>query len=162
MLQSVDEILRVELQTLRGEMLQLVENVAGTCAASIEKTISQLTRQKGPMLVKDGKEAEDLSMMLHESEQGRTIKEILLLSRNLSSRLSHLEHSLQRRTEVDNQQRTLLQEDSSSYSTKGSHFILNSLWEELQQTKAELKESQKRNMQHLLPVGKLNSLGRVT
>ncbi|XP_066478499.1 pentraxin-related protein PTX3 [Tiliqua scincoides] len=153
LLQSLDEILRVELQTLRGEMLQLVENLAGTCTASINKTISQITRQKGLMLAKDCKEAKDLSGMLHESEQGKTMKEILQLSQNLSSRLSQLEHALQRRAEADAQQRGLLQEDSSSYATRGSHFILNSLWEELQKTKVELKESQKRSTQHLLPAG---------
>ncbi|KAJ6669381.1 hypothetical protein lerEdw1_008190 [Lerista edwardsae] len=154
LLQSLDEILKVELQAMRGEMLQWVESLAGTCTTSIEKTVSQLSRQMGPMLAKNGKEAEDLSGMLQVSEQGKTLKEILQLSQNLSYRLSHLEHAWRRRDEADTQQRSLLQEDSASYTaTRGGNFILNSLWQELQQTKAELKESQKRSRQHLLPVG---------
>lgn len=159
LLQSLDEILKVELQTLRGEMRQLVENLAGTCTASIEKTVSQLSRQMDPTLAKNGKEAEDLSGMPQMSEQGKTLKEILQLSQNLSYRLSHLEQAWWRRDETDTQQRGLLPEDSSGHTTtRGGNFILNSLWQELQQTKAELKETQKQSRHHLLPVGKLKLL----
>ncbi|XP_053168327.1 pentraxin-related protein PTX3 [Hemicordylus capensis] len=153
LLQSLDEILKVELQTLRGEVLHFLENFAGTCTTSIEKATSQISSQMDQMLPKNNGETGDLSGMLHEFEQGKILKEILQLSHNVSNRLSHLEHAWQRRTEMDAQRRGLPQEDSFGYMSRGDNFILHSLWQELQETMAELKESQRRTTQHLLPVG---------
>uniref|UniRef100_A0A8D0B382 Pentraxin-related protein PTX3 n=1 Tax=Salvator merianae TaxID=96440 RepID=A0A8D0B382_SALMN len=153
LLESLDGILKVELQALRGEMLQFMKNFAGTCRSSIEKTISQISSQISQMLAKNSGEAEDLSGMLYASTQGKIFEEILQLSQNMSYRLSNLEHAWQRRAEVDAQQRGFPQTDRSSYTTSGSDLILNSLWKELQETKAELKESQKKTTQRLLPFG---------
>ncbi|KAH0624105.1 hypothetical protein JD844_007484 [Phrynosoma platyrhinos] len=153
LLQSLDEILKVELQTLRGELLQFLENFAGTCTTYIEKAASQFVSQMDQMLVKNSGESEELFGILPESKQGKIFKEILQLSQNVSSRLSRLEHAWQRREEVDAQQRGLSEKARVSYITSGDDFIVKSLWQELQETKAELKESQKRTTRHLLPVG---------
>ncbi|XP_061493132.1 pentraxin-related protein PTX3 [Rhineura floridana] len=153
LLQSLDEILKVELQTMRGEMLQFVENFAGTCITSIEKASSQILSQMAQMLAKNSREVEDLPGMPQDSMQGKILSEIVQLSQNMSNRLNHLEHAWQRTAEVNAQHRGFLQRDRSSYTASGGDFILNSLWKELQETKAELKESPKRTTQNLLPFG---------
>ncbi|KAF7242543.1 Pentraxin-related protein PTX3 [Varanus komodoensis] len=153
LLQSLDEILKVELQTLRGEMLQFVEKFAGMCSTYIENTTSHFSSQMDQMLAKNNRETEQLLGKLHESAQGKILGEILQLSQNVSHRLGHLEHAWQRRADAEAQQRVLSQKDTISYPASGDDFILKSLWQELQDTKAELKESQKRTTQHGLPVG---------
>lgn len=151
LLHSLDEILKVELQRLRGEMHQVVENFASHCLTSTEQATSRISNQLDQILDRKNQEARDRSVMLCESGQGKVLQEILQLSRNLSNRLSHLEHAWQRREELDVQQRSLPEKD---YMTRGDSFILNSLWQELQETKAELKESHKKKTQNLLPFGK--------
>ncbi|XP_020647476.3 pentraxin-related protein PTX3 [Pogona vitticeps] len=153
LLQSLDEILKVELQTLRGEILQFVENFAGMCSSYIEKAVSRFSSQVDQMLAKSRGESEDLLGTLHESKGEKILREILQLSQNLSSRLSHLEHAWQRTSEVDAQQRSILEKDRVGSMANGDDFILKSLWQELQETKAELKESQKKTTQRLLPAG---------
>lgn len=152
LLHSLDEILKVELQRLRGEMLQLVENFSSRCITSTEQATTRISNQLDQMLVQKNQEAEDQSVMLHESEQGKVLQQILQLSRNMSNRLHHLEHAWQKKEELNIQQRGLPEKD---YMTRGDNFVLNSLWQELQETKAELKESHKKKTQNLLPIGKL-------
>uniref|UniRef100_A0ACB8FBC9 Uncharacterized protein n=1 Tax=Sphaerodactylus townsendi TaxID=933632 RepID=A0ACB8FBC9_9SAUR len=150
LLHSLDEILKVELQKLRGELLQCVENFSSLCITPTTQTTSRISNQLDQMLVRKHKEAGNLSGMLHESEQGKVLQEILQLSRNVSNRLSNLEHAWQRKAELDTQQKGLPEKD---YMTRGDNFILNSLWQELQETKAELKESHKKKTRNLLPSG---------
>ncbi|XP_060623622.2 pentraxin-related protein PTX3 [Anolis sagrei] len=153
LLQSLDEILKVELQTLRGELFQFVENFAGSCTTSIEKAASHFVSQMDQMLAKNRGESQDLFAMLPESKPGKILQEMLQLSQNVSNRLSRLEHAWQKKEEVDAQQRSLSEKVRVSHIASGDDFIVKSLWQELQETKAELKESQKRTMQHLLPIG---------
>ncbi|XP_034989432.2 pentraxin-related protein PTX3 [Zootoca vivipara] len=153
LLHSLDEILKVELQALRGEMLQLVQKLAGTCTTSTEKAASQIVSQVGQMLAKNSRQTEDFPGVPHVSAEGKILKEILQLSQNMSSRLGHTEHTWQRGAEVDAQQRGFLQRGRSSDKASGGGSILNSLWQELQETQAELKEAQKRTTQPLLPLG---------
>uniref|UniRef100_A0A8D0HKP2 Pentraxin-related protein PTX3 n=1 Tax=Sphenodon punctatus TaxID=8508 RepID=A0A8D0HKP2_SPHPU len=152
LLQSIDEILKVELQTLRAEMIQFVANFAGTCTTAIERITSQISSQVDQTVSQKSEEVEE-SRRLRESEQGKILEEILLLSRNTSHRLSHLESVWQRTAKTEAQEMGFQQRDRSSYLARGDNLILNSLWQELRQTRAELKESQKWVMQHLLPAG---------
>ncbi|XP_074860368.1 pentraxin-related protein PTX3 [Carettochelys insculpta] len=149
LLQSIDEILKVELQTLRAEMIQFVANFAGTCTTAIEKVTSQVLSQVDQTLQRNGNHIQE-SKMLHESEQRMVLEEILQLSHNVSNRLTQLESIWERTAEVET---GFQRQDKSSYMGRDDKFILNSLWEELQQTRAEMKESQKWAAQHLLPAG---------
>ncbi|KAM6442816.1 pentraxin-related protein PTX3 [Liasis olivaceus] len=152
LLQSLDEILKVEVQMLRGEMLQFVENFAGTCTTYIEKAISQIWSQMDQKVSKN-KENGGISGMLHETKQEKILQDILHLNQNLSSRLSQLERAWQWSTQEGDQQSHLSEEGRVSYITNGDGFMLKSLWQELQETKAELKESQKRTTKSSLPAG---------
>lgn len=151
MLQAMDEILKVDLQTLKAELRQLTTNLAGTFTATIEKVTSHIVSQVEQALVKNSDQAEE-AKRLHESEQGKVLEHILLLSHNVSSRLGRLESTWLRRSEVEDQE-TAFQQDKFS-PIRADNLILNSLWKELQQTRAELKASQKWAAQHLLPAGK--------
>ncbi|KFW08745.1 Pentraxin-related protein PTX3 [Fulmarus glacialis] len=134
MLQAMDEILKVDLQTLKAELSQLTTNLAGTFTTVVEKVTSHIMSQVEQALVRNSDQAEE-AKRLHESEQGKVLEHILLLSHNMSSRLGWLESTWLRSP------------------TRGDNLILNSLWKELQQTRAELKASQRWAAQHLLPAG---------
>ncbi|XP_054690974.1 pentraxin-related protein PTX3 [Grus americana] len=146
MLQVMDEILKVDLQTLKAEMSQLTTNLA----AAVEKVTSNIMSQVEQALKRNSDQAEE-ARRLHESEQGKVLEHVLLLSHNVSGRLGRLESAWLRRSEAEAQE-TAFQQDKFS-PTRGDSLILNSLWKELQQTRAELKASQKWAAQHLLPAG---------
>ncbi|NWH71005.1 PTX3 protein, partial [Piaya cayana] len=90
MLQTMDEILKVELQTLNAELSQLAASLAGTFATAVEKVTSHIVSQLEQVLVRNSDQAEE-AKRLHESEQGKVLEHILLLSHNVSGRLSQLE-----------------------------------------------------------------------
>uniref|UniRef100_A0A8C3JFL7 Pentraxin-related protein PTX3 n=1 Tax=Calidris pygmaea TaxID=425635 RepID=A0A8C3JFL7_9CHAR len=150
MLQAMDEMLKVDLQTLKAELSQLTTNLAGTFAATVEKVTSHTASQVEQALVRNSDQIEE-DKRLHESEQGKVLEQVMLLSHNVSSRLGQLESIWLRRSEAEAQE-TAFQQDKFS-PTRGDNLILNSLWKELQQTRAELKASQKWAAQHLLPAG---------
>ncbi|KAM9542762.1 pentraxin-related protein PTX3 [Guaruba guarouba] len=150
MLQAMDEILKVDLQTLKAELSQLTTSLAGTLATVVEKVISHIVSQVDQALLSNSDPAGE-AKRLHESEQGKLLEHILLLSHNVSSRLGRLESSWLRRCEPGAQETAFHQDKFSS--TRGDDPILNSLWKELQQTRTELKASQKWAAQHLLPAG---------
>ncbi|XP_054061570.1 pentraxin-related protein PTX3 [Rissa tridactyla] len=150
MLQAMDEMLKVDLQTLKAELSQLTTNLAGTFTTTVEKVTSHIVSRVEQALVRNSDQAEE-AKRLQESEQGKVLEHILLLSHNVSSRLGQLESAWLRRSEAVAQE-TAFQQDKFS-PTRGDNLILNSLWKELQQTRAELKASQKWAAQHLLPAG---------
>ncbi|NXS54196.1 PTX3 protein, partial [Brachypteracias leptosomus] len=92
MLQAMDEILKVDLQTLKAELSQLTTNLAGNFAAAVEKVTSQIVSQVEQVLVRSSDQAEE-AKRLQESEQGKVLEHILLLSHNVSSRLGWLENA---------------------------------------------------------------------
>ncbi|XP_010013787.1 PREDICTED: pentraxin-related protein PTX3 [Nestor notabilis] len=150
MLQAMDEILKVDLKTLKAELSQLTTNLAGTLAAAVEKVTSHIVSQVEQALVRNSDPAGE-AKRLHESEQGKLLEHILLLGHNVSSRLGWLESTWLRRCEAEAQE-TAFHQDKFGPS-RGDDSILNSLWKELQQTRTELKASQKWAAQHLLPAG---------
>ncbi|XP_074954703.1 pentraxin-related protein PTX3 [Phalacrocorax aristotelis] len=149
MLQAMDDILKVDLQTLKAELSQLTTNLTGTFAAAVEQVTSHVMSQVVQALARNSDQAEE-AKKLHDSERGKVLEHIVLLSHNVSSRLSRLESAWLRRSEAEAQE-TAFQQDK--FSPRGDNLILNSLWKELQQTRAELKASQKWAAQHLLPAG---------
>ncbi|XP_063264299.1 pentraxin-related protein PTX3 [Prinia subflava] len=144
MLQALDELPRVELQTLKAELSQLATTLAGTFAAVTSHVVSQVEQ----VLVRSRDRAEE-ARRLQESEQGKVLEHVLQLSHNVSARLGWLESAWRSRAE---EQRAALQQDTLDAST-GDSDILSSLWKELQQTRAELRVSQQWAAQHLLPAG---------
>ncbi|KFZ64110.1 Pentraxin-related protein PTX3 [Podiceps cristatus] len=150
MLQALDETLRVDLQTLQAELSQLTASLAGSFTAAIEKVTSPIVSQVEQALARNWDRAEE-AKRLRESEQGKVLEHLLLLSQNVSSRLGRLEGAWLRSSEGEAQE-TAFPRDKLS-PTGGDDLVLNSLRKELQQTRAELQASQRWAAQHLLPAG---------
>ncbi|NXK51107.1 PTX3 protein, partial [Chauna torquata] len=87
MLQTMDDILKVDLQTLKAELSQLVASLTGTFTTAVEKVTSHIMSQVEQALVKNSDQAEE-AKRLHESQQGKVLEHVLLLSHNVSNRLS--------------------------------------------------------------------------
>ncbi|KAM6122585.1 pentraxin-related protein PTX3 [Pterocles gutturalis] len=150
MLQAMDEVLKVDLAALKAELSQLTASLAGTFAATTEKLTSRIMSQMEQVLTRNCDHAEE-AKRLQESEQGKVLEHILMLSHNVSARLGRLESAWLRRSQAEAQE-TALQQDKFSPS-RGDSLIWNSLWKELQQTRADLQASQRWAAQHLLPAG---------
>ncbi|OWK52351.1 pentraxin-related protein PTX3 [Lonchura striata] len=143
MLQALDELPRVELQTLKAELSQLATTLAGTLATVTSHAVSQVEQA-----LARGREQAEEARRLQESEQGKVLEHVLQLSHNVSARLGWLESAWRSRAQ---EQETALQQDK--LDARGDSLILSSLWKELQQTRAELRASQQWAAQHLLPAG---------
>ncbi|NXA96937.1 PTX3 protein, partial [Melanocharis versteri] len=103
MLQALDELPRMELQTLKAELSQLATTLAGTFATVTSHVVSQVEQ----VLVRSREQAEE-ARRLQESEQGKVLEHVLQLSHNVSVRLGWLESAWRSRAE---QQETALQQD---------------------------------------------------
>ncbi|NXH20508.1 PTX3 protein, partial [Bucco capensis] len=90
MLQAMEEMLKVDLQSLKAELSQLTTKLMGTFTAAVEKVTSDMVSQVEQVLVRSSEQAGE-AKKLHESEQGKVLEHLLLLSHNVSSRLSRME-----------------------------------------------------------------------
>ncbi|NXU89817.1 PTX3 protein, partial [Xiphorhynchus elegans] len=82
MLQALDELPKVDLQTLRAELTQLTTNLAATWAATLDKVTSHVVSQVEQVLVRTRDQAEE-AKRLQESEQGKVLEHVLQLSHNI-------------------------------------------------------------------------------
>ncbi|NXP45880.1 PTX3 protein, partial [Heliornis fulica] len=95
MLQAMDELLKVDLQTLKAELSQLTTNLATV----VKKVTSNIVSQVEQVLERNSDPGEEVKK-LPESEQGKVLEHILLLSHNVSTRVGQLESALLRRCET--------------------------------------------------------------
>ncbi|NXY63122.1 PTX3 protein, partial [Callaeas wilsoni] len=79
-LQALDELPRVDVQTLKAELSQLTTALAGTFATATSHMVSQVEQ----VLVRSRDQAEE-ARRLRESEQGKVLEHVLQLSHNVSS-----------------------------------------------------------------------------
>ncbi|NXO85799.1 PTX3 protein, partial [Sitta europaea] len=77
-LQALDELPRLELQTLKAELSQLATTLAGTLAT----VSSQVASQVEQALARSRSQAEEAGR-LRESEQGQVLEQVLRLSHNV-------------------------------------------------------------------------------
>ncbi|NWU24787.1 PTX3 protein, partial [Dyaphorophyia castanea] len=85
MLQALEELPRVDLQTLKAELSQLTTSLAGTFAAVTSHVVSQVEQA----LVRSRDQAEE-ARRLQESERGKVLEHVLQLSHNVLSSCSAL------------------------------------------------------------------------
>ncbi|NXH00584.1 PTX3 protein, partial [Loxia leucoptera] len=81
MLQALDELPRMELQTLKAELSQLATTLAGTFTSVTSHVVSQVEQ----VLLRSRDQAEE-ARRLQESEQGKVLEHVLQLSHNVSTR----------------------------------------------------------------------------
>ncbi|NWT32428.1 PTX3 protein, partial [Cardinalis cardinalis] len=79
MLQALDELPRLELQTLKAELSQLATTLAGTFATVTSHAVSQVEQA----LLRSRDQAEQ-ARRLQESEQGKVLEHVLQLSHNVA------------------------------------------------------------------------------
>ncbi|NXV82496.1 PTX3 protein, partial [Atlantisia rogersi] len=77
MLQAMDEVLKVDLQTLRAELSQLTTNLA----TAVRRVTSNVLSQVEQVLQRSCGQAEEVKR-LPEAEQGKVLEQVLLLSHN--------------------------------------------------------------------------------
>ncbi|NXR36807.1 PTX3 protein, partial [Zosterops hypoxanthus] len=111
MLQALDELPRLELQTLKAELNQLATTLAGTLATVTSHVVSQVEQ----VLVRSREQAEE-ARRLQELEQGKVLEHVLQLSHNVSARLGWLESAWHGRDELQAQD-TALQQDKLGCET---------------------------------------------
>ncbi|KAM4772758.1 pentraxin-related protein PTX3 [Rhinophrynus dorsalis] len=143
LIQSVDEVIKVELQSLRGEMLQFVSNYAGTCTSSIERATSKITSHLDKSIESKCQQESQLE------EKGENVLEAsLLLSLNISERLADIEKALKHRAESD-----ALQKDQYSVDCLDTKTSLASAVHEIERLTKKLQITQKWISQRSLPAG---------
>ncbi|NWV85023.1 PTX3 protein, partial [Dasyornis broadbenti] len=84
MLQALDELPRVDLQTLRAELSQLTTTLAGTLATVTSHAVAQVEQ----VLVRSREQAEE-ARRLQELEQGKLLEHVLQLSHNVGPSCAH-------------------------------------------------------------------------
>ncbi|NXX24123.1 PTX3 protein, partial [Nicator chloris] len=110
MLQALDELPRVGLQTLKAELSQLATTLAGTFATVTSHVVSQVEQA----LVRSRDQAEE-ARRLQELEQGKVLEHVLQLSHNVSVRLGWLESAW--RSRAQQLQETALQQEKLGCET---------------------------------------------
>ncbi|NWI07175.1 PTX3 protein, partial [Tichodroma muraria] len=81
MLQALDELPRLELQTLKAELSQLATTLAGALTTVTSHVVSQVEQ----VLLRSRDQAEE-ARRLQESEQGKVLERVLQLSHNVWAR----------------------------------------------------------------------------
>ncbi|NWI72794.1 PTX3 protein, partial [Dryoscopus gambensis] len=81
MLQALEELPRLDLQTLKAELSQLTTTLAGTFATLTSHVVSQVEQ----VLVRSRDQAEE-ARRLQELERGKVLEHVLQLSHNVSGR----------------------------------------------------------------------------
>ncbi|NWV35602.1 PTX3 protein, partial [Grantiella picta] len=112
MLQALDELPRLDLQTLRAELSQLTTTLAGTLATVTSRVVAQVEQALG----RSREQAEE-ARRLQELEQGKLLEHILQLSHNVSARLGWLESAWRRRAEEQEQETAVQQQEKFGCET---------------------------------------------
>ncbi|XP_067898299.1 pentraxin-related protein PTX3-like [Heterodontus francisci] len=145
--QSIEEVCKGELQSMRTEMLQFVTNFAGTCTSAIDSATLHITTQMDKKLAYKLEEVSKTKAE-NESEQKNTLQQLLLASQDLSNRLRKLEITWEKAVDMKDERLSL---DIKKRVPINLETTLNSMATELQQSKAEAMASQKWSAKHILP-----------
>ncbi|XP_041120053.1 pentraxin-related protein PTX3-like [Polyodon spathula] len=150
LLQYVDEIIKVELQSISDEMHQFVVNFAGTCTNAIDSASTRITSQLEGKLMQITERIGDTNTV-HQSQHYNVLEHLLVASQDTAYRLSKIESAWQNVAEAKGLHSEFKQQDVSVYTRLEK--VMNSMAYDLQQSRAELQLSQKWVAQQLLPSG---------
>nr|XP_015216333.1 PREDICTED: pentraxin-related protein PTX3 [Lepisosteus oculatus] len=146
LLQYVNDIITVELQSMRAEMLQFVGTYASTCTNAMDSVSRRIASQVDQKLAQISERTKDANKM-HQSQ----LEQLLLASRNQASKLSKLESTFQNGAEfkaVPSEPK--IQDVPTSVKLEKT---MNSIARDLQITRAQLDFTQRWTNQHFLPSG---------
>ncbi|XP_063298649.1 pentraxin-related protein PTX3 [Pelobates fuscus] len=147
LLQSVDEVIKVELQALRGEVLQFAGDLSGKCANDIDTATLKITQQLDKSLSSKCFQVLEQGNSL-EASHGNVLEQSLQLSLNISDRLDSLERGLQEKAEEDGALKNL-----ATAGCQQTEAALDSAIKELEQLKSAIKQTQIWINKRSLPAG---------
>ncbi|KAI1893894.1 hypothetical protein AGOR_G00128350 [Albula goreensis] len=152
LLQYADDIIKVELQALRGEMLQFVANYAGGCASSVDNAGRRLTLQLDMKLAQALEKVREVNAE-QRAHQDAVLQHLLAATRAQAARLSKMESSCLNGAAAKNlASANVLQEVTTS---EGGQLekSLATMAVDLQKARAQLDRSMRSAEKHFLPSG---------
>ncbi|XP_067275494.1 pentraxin-related protein PTX3 [Pseudorasbora parva] len=91
LLQYTDDIMKVELQSLRGEMLQFVAQYGGSCASAVESSVRRVGSQTETRLQNALDRVREVSADQY-TRHDKALQQLLAASANQAARLERLEN----------------------------------------------------------------------
>ncbi|XP_066565517.1 pentraxin-related protein PTX3 isoform X2 [Amia ocellicauda] len=150
LLQYVDDIIKVELQSIRTEMLQFMANYAGTCTNVMEninrRTVAYVDRKLTQMAetIKD-------TNAEHQTAQEEALQQLIEASQSLANKLNKLEGACENGAHLMGLASEFKQQEVT-VSTKLGNAV-NILAQDLQKSRSQPDLSQMWATQHFLPSG---------
>ncbi|NXJ14281.1 PTX3 protein, partial [Odontophorus gujanensis] len=96
MLQALEDGLKADVQALRAELSQLAAGLTSTFSSAMQQVTSHALAQLEQALQRNRDQPEDAEQLC-ESQRGKVLEQVLLLSHNVSARLGRLESSWEAR-----------------------------------------------------------------
>ncbi|XP_035239633.1 pentraxin-related protein PTX3 [Anguilla anguilla] len=151
LLQYADNIIKVELQSLRGEMLQFVANYAGGCSSAVDTAGRRLSLQLEMKLAQATERMKEVNAE-QLGHQEALLQQLVSVSRAQTARLSKLESTcLSAATTKD------LQSDRSVRDATAAEGqlekSLTAMATDLQKARVQLDRSLRSAERHFLPSG---------
>ncbi|XP_036392682.1 pentraxin-related protein PTX3 [Megalops cyprinoides] len=152
LLQYADDIIKVELQSLRGEMLQFVANYAGGCASAVDNAGRRLAVQMDMKLAQAFERQREASVE-QRTHQDAMMQQLLAASRNQAARLGKLESSCLSGSATKGFTSTGAVQEVTKAEGSQLEKSLAAMAADLQKARVQLDLSLRSAAQHFLPAG---------
>ncbi|KAJ8256810.1 hypothetical protein COCON_G00189620 [Conger conger] len=150
LLQYADNIIKVELQTLRGEMLQFVANYAGGCSSAVDTAGRRLALQLEMKLAQATDRMKEANAE-QRAHQEALLQQLVVVSRAQATRLTKLESTCLSASANGAADRSVRQVPA----VEGGQLekSLTAMATDLQKARAQLDRSLRSAERHFLPSG---------
>ncbi|XP_057204236.1 pentraxin-related protein PTX3 isoform X2 [Triplophysa rosa] len=153
LLQYADDIIKVELQSLRGEMLQFVAQYGDSCASAIDKAARRSGAQMETRLENALTRLREVSADQYE-QQELVLQQLLASSVTQDAHLERLENCCLKSSQAKSlQARHLTQEVTDGESGVRLEKTLASISSELQAMREQMTRYMRSNLSNRLPSG---------
>lgn len=153
LLQYADDIIKVELQSLRGEMLQFVAQYGASCASAIDNAARRSGAQMETRLENALTRLREVSADQYK-QQELVLQQLLLSSMTQDAHLERLENCCQKSSQAKSlQTRHLTQEVNEGESGARLEKTLASISSELQAMREQMTRYMRSNLANALPSG---------
>nr|XP_005159288.1 pentraxin-related protein PTX3 [Danio rerio] len=138
LLQYADDIIKVELQNLRGEMIQFVAQYGGSCASAVESSVRRAGTQTESRLQNALDRAREVSADRYEQHDA-VLQQLLAVSVNQAAQLDRLEKGCLKSGAFKNIQTRHLMQDVTETENGGKlEKSLETISSELQSIREQL------------------------
>ncbi|KAJ8280474.1 hypothetical protein GJAV_G00055000 [Gymnothorax javanicus] len=150
LLQYADNIIKVELQTLRGEMLQFVANYAGGCSSAVDNAGRRLALQLEMKLAQAMEKMKEVNTE-QQAHQEALLQQLVTTSRTQAARLSRLESACGASSNELLSGRSA--RETSAVEGAQPEKSLTAMAMDLQKARVQLDRSLRSAERHFLPSG---------